>query len=328
MQGNPQRYKRYAQVQAKFFAWCHEQAVEPMEPSGIAVVNFLAEGHSRLQWSVSTIANHRSAILDLFPNRTEIIGSYAHRTFMQALQEQSIRADRSRPIDITPVIDHLRNLGSNDTMSLPDLTAKLSWLLGVSGFLRPSDIERIDLDESDWTSYTDRILLQVVAPKEKRLSARIRKTVTIQRHPEVYCCPVEAFLSYHRRHAYRPCVWPHPVLPSTNIHYLLRDVRDCHKPIHWQRIGKYINCMMDLLPKEPWQGRLRARALGATRALLNGASVDEVVSHGNWSSRAIFDNFYRLSTDTSTNFTSLALATPRASVNTLEPQSLDPLNEV
>jgi hypothetical protein len=26
--------------------------------------------------------------------------------------------------------------------------------------------------------------------------------------------------------------------------------------------------MMDLLPKEPWQGRLRARALGATRALL------------------------------------------------------------
>jgi hypothetical protein len=80
----------------------------------------------------------------------------------------------------------------------------------------------------------------VVAPKEKRLSARIRKSVTIQRHPEVYCCPVEAFLSYHRRHGYRPCVWPHPVLPSTNIHYLLRDIRDCHQPIHWQRIGKYI----------------------------------------------------------------------------------------
>jgi hypothetical protein len=58
--------------------------------------------------------------------------------------------------------------------------------------------------------------------------------------------------------------------------------------------------MMNLLPKGPWQGRVRARALGATRALLNGASVDEVVSHGNWSSRAISDNFSRLSTDTST----------------------------
>jgi len=52
---------------------------------------------------------------------------------MEALQEQSIRADRSRPTDITPVIDQLRSLGSNDTMSLPDLTAYLSWLLGVSG---------------------------------------------------------------------------------------------------------------------------------------------------------------------------------------------------
>jgi hypothetical protein len=104
MQGNPQRYKRYAQVQAKFFAWCQEQAVEPMEPSGIAVVNFLADGHSRLQWSVSTIANYRSAILDLFPNRTEIIGSYAHQTFMQALQGQSIRADRSRPVPLISLL--------------------------------------------------------------------------------------------------------------------------------------------------------------------------------------------------------------------------------
>jgi hypothetical protein len=54
--------------------------------------------------------------------------------------------------------------------------------------------------------------------------------------------------------------------------------------------------------------------------------VDDVVAHGGWSSNAIFDTFYRLSRETSSNFTTLALATQGGS-STLEPQSLDPLSE-
>jgi len=328
MSANPKRYIRYAQTQAKYFAWCQEQGVEPMDPSGVNVVNFLAEGHARLNWSLQTIATYRSAILDLFSNRDTIRESFAHKSFMQAVQDKSIRAEQSRPVDITPILTHFRALGPNDALSIPELTTKLCWLLGVCGFLRPSDIERIDLAQCDWTSFDDRILLKVVAPKEKRLGQRITKSVTIQRHQEVHCCPVDAFRTYHRRMAYRPCSFPHPALPHVSLHYLLRDVRDCHRPIYAQRISNHINSVMQLLPTARGGKRLKARALGATRAVLAGASVDDVVMHGGWASRAIFDSFYRLSTETSTNFSSLSLATTPSEVQSLEPQSLDPRNEV
>ena len=64
---------------------------------------------------------------------------------------------------------------------------------------------------------------------------------------------------------------------------------------------------MNLLPTVQHKGRLRARALGSSRAIVAGASVDDVVKHGNWSSQAVFNTFYRLSTESQTNFTKLVL---------------------
>lgn len=47
----------------------------------------------------------------------------------------------------------------------------------------------------------------------------------------------------------------------------------------------------------------KARALGATLAALNGIPVDEIVCPGNWSSRAIFEDFYRISVASNTKST-------------------------
>jgi hypothetical protein len=263
----------------------------------------------------------------MFENREHIRDSFAHRRFFQAVEETTVRADRSRPVDISLILQYFRNLGSNDTMALMDLTTKLCWLLGVCGFLRPSDIERIDLRECDWTSQTDRLSLLIIDPKEKRLGQRIQKSVQIRAHPDPLLCPVAAFRTYYQRHALCPCLHPHPALSHVQLHYLIRDVRNCHRPIYAQRIGNLINSIMTKLPASRRSGRLKARALGSSRALLAGASVDDVVTHGGWASRSIFNTFYRLSVESSSNFTSLALSEQDSSV-ALESQSMDPLNEV
>lgn len=52
----------------------------------------------------------------------------------------------------------------------------------------------------------------------------------------------------------------------------------------------------------------KARAIGSTAAIKQGASVDDVVVHGNWSSSILFDKFYRLNAATATNFTSMVLS--------------------
>lgn len=299
-----------------------------MDPSGAPIINFLAHGRENYQWKLNTLEVYRSALLDMFDNRQEIRESFAHKAFFQAVSDQTLREDRERPVDISPIIEYFEKLGSNDSMPLAELTKKLCWLLGLCGFLRPSDIERINLEESDWTSDEDSISLMIVCPKEKRLGQRIKKTVTIHSHSQIHLCPVAAFRAYIRRHAHCPCLFPHPVLPHVTIHYLIRSISDCHRPIFAQRISNWANAITALLPQDPSHPRLRLRALGATRAVLAGAPVDAVVAHGHWSSEAIFNNFYRLSSKSHIDFTSLVMSVTEHDRQTLEPQSPDPLDEV
>lgn len=105
MRANPRRYMRYAQVQAKYLGWCRDNSLDGDQPCSL--LNFLAHGRSNLGWSLQTLLNYRSAVLDRFENRMEVINFWPLRTFFQAIQESSIRAANSRPIDIQPIVDHL-----------------------------------------------------------------------------------------------------------------------------------------------------------------------------------------------------------------------------
>ncbi|OAQ22217.1 hypothetical protein K457DRAFT_85129 [Linnemannia elongata AG-77] len=49
-------------------------------------------------------------------------------------------------------------------------------------------------------------------------------------------------------------------------------------------------------------------AVGTTAALKRGIPVDDVVTHGNWSSPAIFEAFYRISRALASNFTTAILS--------------------
>ncbi|KAF7732071.1 hypothetical protein EC973_006326 [Apophysomyces ossiformis] len=94
-----------------------------------------------------------------------------------------------------------------------------------------------------------------------------------------------------------------------------------------QRISKHIQSIMVLLPQVSNQHRIKARALGSSRAVRAGAGVDDVVTHGFWSSKTMFDTFYRLSRETQTNFTTLALGGAHSSSSALDSQSMDPQND-
>jgi hypothetical protein len=210
----------------------------------------------------------------MFPNRADILVSLANKTFFEAINEQSIRTDLFRPVDIDPILSHLRALGSNDSLSVNDFTTKLCWFLGVCSFLAHLDIEHIDFNSFEWTFNADELVLQVVvAPKEKGLGQRIHRTTYVHKHLDSLPCRVAAIKSYYTCIAHRPCIFPYPVLPHLSIEYLIRDVRDPFKPAHAQRIGNNVNRIMILLPLPPGQRPFKARALGSTRALLHTVSL-------------------------------------------------------
>ena len=70
------------------------------------------------------------------------------------------------------------------------------------------------------------------------------------------------------------------MLPRLSLHYLIRDTRGCDHPVHVQQVSNHNLSSVALLPSRSRQWRLRARTLDSYRAMLAGASVDEVVTDG------------------------------------------------
>lgn len=136
---------------------------------------------------------------------------------------------------------------------------------------------------------------------------------------------MSTFIAQHQRHAHRPLRCS-PVLPHINVEYLIRDIKDSHRSIHSQRIGQYIKYLKYLLTQPTGslaiEGKSCWRHLGCVGWYFRGRLIS------NWSSRAIFDNFYSLLTLTSTDLSSLTLATSEVASKALEPQYLDPRDEV
>ncbi|ORE06613.1 hypothetical protein BCV72DRAFT_180065, partial [Rhizopus microsporus var. microsporus] len=62
----------------------------------------------------------------------------------------------------------------------------------MAGFLRPSDLERVDLDATMVSS--DKVLfLNIIDPKEKRHGQRVTKVITIHPHTDPFLYPVAVF---------------------------------------------------------------------------------------------------------------------------------------
>ncbi|KAF9963860.1 hypothetical protein BGZ73_002136, partial [Actinomortierella ambigua] len=168
-------------------------------------------------------------------------------------------------------------------MSIPNLTAKVCWLLGVCGFLRPSDISRIDLDHCN--DEGDAILILIVHPKETRHGIHQDRTVRIKAHSsDPVLCPVQAWRAYRQRHARLNLHTQHDVIPSIRINPLIRYAEDPSRALSSQRISKYIQSVMDHVKRPEGHKRIKARALGSTRAAEAGMSADDIITHGHWAS--------------------------------------------
>ncbi|KAI9271954.1 hypothetical protein BDA99DRAFT_433726 [Phascolomyces articulosus] len=323
---NQRRTRQYQPIQRRYITWAQQHQIDPFTPNPIHLINFLAFGRVHQNWATSTCANYRSAILDLYHDTSAFHNNSTYHEFFTALNEQTIRSFDKPHYDITPIIQHITNLGSNTTMRPIDLTRKLCFLLAITGFLRPSDIERIDDNKTSINSRGLRLIIAV--PKEKRRRQPIEKVITIKTHSITSLCPVQAYQDYKSRFCQVPCrrSYPIPNGPHTIVHRLIRTVHNKGAPIGAERISNHIKVLLDLIPRPPETTRPKARALGSTAAVESGASLEDVLVHSSWLSSSVFDTFYRLSRETATDFTSLVLPSTSV-VLTLDPQSTSVLAE-
>ncbi|KAI7880462.1 uncharacterized protein EV154DRAFT_401566, partial [Mucor mucedo] len=301
-------------IQSTFLNWCSVRDITHQEQPISSVINFLAESHSLKKWKTSSTLTYASQLIQLFPLQVQntIRMSDEYTQFCKALKANTINPLRTWDYNITPALEYLISLGPTSSLSKDRLTTKTAWLLAMVGFLRPSDLERVDLTQCSISQ--DMILkLVIVAPKEKRAGARITKAITIHPHDNPLLCPVLAYQTYCTKIAHLEAMTPHPVFPDVTINALFRSQKDNTVAIGSERISKHVQSIMTYVTRPSDTPPPKARALASTLAAQSGISVDDIVVHGNWSSKELFEQFYRISVTTSTDFTRLTLDTQQRS---------------
>lgn len=300
------KQSRYNYVQEMYRKWCHNSELDPYIANPSNVLNFLAWGHSTKRWRSSTIAAYRAQILALFDDKTPFESNDTFSQFFKILRANEPDTSTEVDLDLSPIIAYLHSFTINDDMSPEELTQKLCWLLGMCAFLRPSDIERIDLDNC--RTDDEFISLHIVRPKETSAGIHKTKSVILRAHSlDRQLCPVQTFKDYVRRLAHNKISVPHPTMSSLRYNPLIRQIKSPELHVGAQRISKHIAAIMSRINVPPGHRLPKARAAGSTHAAKNGVSVDDIVAQGNWSSCRMFDSFYRLSSKTRLNFTDIVL---------------------
>ncbi|ORZ08281.1 hypothetical protein BCR41DRAFT_399361 [Lobosporangium transversale] len=92
-------------------------------------------------------------------------------------------------------------------------------------------------------------------------------------------------------------------MPSLKYNPLIRQIKFPGQAIGAERISKHIRAVMARLHLPSGFKPPKARAAGSTQAVKMGINIDDIVAQGIWPSPAMFSKFYRLSSNTRSNFT-------------------------
>ncbi|OMJ12369.1 hypothetical protein AYI70_g9169, partial [Smittium culicis] len=269
------------------------------------IVNYLAEIFSTRNLSVNTIKAYKSAIMSLVSEPDTIENSPCLKEFTDALNDTEIKSFFRPSIDISPVINKLRDWGRTEELEIPQLTSKACCLLALCGFLRASDIHRID--DTRTTINNGVLKLVIVAPKEKRNGKPIERPCEINEHSDPILCPVLAYALYKKKVAYGLCPTPHANNSTIMVNMLFRHNKDHSRPLSVDSITRHIYNLSGLIVRPPNTPIPKARAIGVTLAATAGISADNIVSHAFWSNYDMFDTYYRLNRSTQTDMTAAVL---------------------
>ncbi|PVU87371.1 hypothetical protein BB561_006371 [Smittium simulii] len=272
------------------------------------IINYLAESYTANKLRPNTIRAYKSAIMGLVKYPEEINNSQVVIEFFKTLNDSSIKSFFKPEINFLPVLNTLSNWSPNSELLVKDLTTKLAWLLAVTGMLRASDIHWTDDARSQIINGS--LHLVIVAPKEKKGSQPVERPCQIMEHTNPIICSVKVYTEYKLRVTFTFCPTPHINNDLLIVNRLLRQLNNHSKPLTVDSIARYIHKLLMLIARPDNTSVPKACAIGAALAASAGAgaSTDDIVNHAFWSNYSMFDEYYRLSRNLTTNLTESILS--------------------
>ncbi|PVU97302.1 hypothetical protein BB561_000653 [Smittium simulii] len=254
--------QRNSTIQQGFINWLAQNG-SANNYTTIDLINYLAQIYTLKKLSINTLKAYKSAICQMFIDNSKEIDTLMIKSFFKSIEEMSIKSFVEFKIDILPIVSYFQRLGPTNLLSLKDLTEKTCWLLAVCGFMRASDMHRID-DVRTTLSDTS-VCFVIFAPKEKRQGRPIERPCKIKAHNNKLMCPVDAYRIHKQKVANVPCTSPHVSNNNITINHLFRYIKDNSKPLSVDSISINIKSITKLIVTNGKQIP-KARAIGATLA--------------------------------------------------------------
>ncbi|KAG2190858.1 hypothetical protein INT47_001454, partial [Mucor saturninus] len=282
----------YKPGQLLFLKCCIEKQISQQFFTSTDLINFLSDMHIHHSYAISTIQLFRSAVTHLHYNPRSLREDDSLHSFITTLLQQAPPTRLHRPtISLKPTADYLTTLNT-DTISLASLQSKLAFLLGVTCFLRPSDLHRIPLS-SVLISQSNTLSFEVNCPKEKRNRRRIIRSFQVKAHLDQRLCPVRTFQPFSQRR------------PSCQAITLFINSLQPNKVLSPRTLQSWITKLIRLSTDEK---RVSLRSIASSLVLQSGIPKDDIVTMGNWASSSTFENHYHREHLSSFDFTNTLIA--------------------
>ncbi|OAD79441.1 hypothetical protein PHYBLDRAFT_139470 [Phycomyces blakesleeanus NRRL 1555(-)] len=132
------------------------------------LINFLVYNHL-LGYSLGNIKNHHTAALKLHRDPTSLRTHKDIHSLFACLAIMAILTQQHKThMDLTPTLSFLASIPSLASTSLAALAWKTVFLLAMTAFLRPSDLNCLQLTSAYLQTNTGALVFDLHAPKECR----------------------------------------------------------------------------------------------------------------------------------------------------------------
>jgi hypothetical protein len=276
-----------------WLSWCEINSCDPTTCAVNRICDFFVDMLAK-EMSFNTIAGYRTAISEIHDHVDGVsIGSHPDiAKIMQAIHWENPPPSRQdEPIDLTPSLKFIHDLGDNDSMAIRDLFIKTAFLMALVTASRPSDLRRIDLTTVK-VSRTS-ITMDCINPKEYNIARSHSLSTTKSPNKRIYIgsydddpqlCPYKALTVLLERTE----LWRSTPDKKKAIFLISRDP---HTPAATDTIANWIKTVVQRSSSSSTAKDIRA--LSAFFLQNSGADLASILALGNWSSNAVYQRFYQ-----------------------------------
>lgn len=263
------------------------RSADPLSATLKNVLQFLTDLHASGK-SYSTVNVHRSMLSQtLEPLDGVAIGEHPLIVrLMRGCYHQNPPQPRYNEMwDAGKVSTFIESLGENRNLSLKVLTSKLVTLIALTTWMRVAEVTAINFRSIQFTQEGVKFSLDRLR-KTQRCGPL--KSFEMTNRPEEKLCPVSALKEFiERTEKFRPASEP-----SEESRLLIALVRP-HKPVSSNTVSRWIKSMLSKAGVDTANfGAHSTRSAAASRAVVEGASIDAILRTGSWAREATFNRFY------------------------------------